>query len=190
MVGCELNGPITCTQCRVRPKWGVTKSCCPHQCAAPCCTANSKLQIHELLDMWTCSACHGTSEFTHLLFSLCSSWSPPFPRDSSSLTHWWWVDEWLSAYCHAWRLLEEQKKKKHQDTHFHWDHEHMNYAETMFHCYFGGHRIKHTKFCSSIWSPCILFYSSGKGAHADGHIREGKQLDNWMDIRCGIPGMF
>lgn len=124
-------------------------------------------------------------------YLICSSGSPPCPRVSSSLTHWWWVDVWLSAYCHAWRLLEEQRKEKeHQDRHFHWDHEHMNCAETMFHCYFGGHRIKHTKFCSSNWSPCTLFYSSGKGARADSHIREGKQLDNWMAIRCGIPGML
>lgn len=49
VVGCGLNGPITCTQCRVRSKSGVTKSCCPHQCAAPRCTANSKLQNCELL---------------------------------------------------------------------------------------------------------------------------------------------
>lgn len=140
--------------------------------------------------MWTCSACHGTSDLTHLLFSLCSPGSPPCPRVSSSLIPWWWVDVWLSACCQAWRLLEEQRKeKKHQDTHFHWDHEHMDYAETMFHCNFGGHRIKYTKFCPPNWFPCTFFYSSGKCTHADSHIREGKQLDNWINIRCGIPGM-
>lgn len=127
-----------------------------------------------------------TSPIFYLVFR-----SPPWPRASSSPIHWWWVDVWLSVCCHAWRLLKEQRKeKKHQDTHFYWSHEHTNYTETMFHCYFWWPQDYTHQVLPFQLVSMYFFYSSEICCHANGHIRDGKQLDNWMESQCGISGML
>lgn len=103
---------------------------------------------------------------------------PMFPGPLFTCGAWMCV---LSVCCYAWRFLEEQRKeKKHQNPHFQWSHEHMNYAETMFHCYLGGHRVIQIKFCSSNWSPLFLFIWK---------VLSCWQA-TWMEIQCEIPRML
>lgn len=84
-MGCELNTPITCAWCRVRPKRRATKSCCPHGCATPWHAANGELQIHELLD------------FLYHFFAFCSP----------TRTEWWCWNKSPGKHHASWHAMQQ-----------------------------------------------------------------------------------
>lgn len=100
------------------------------------------------------------------------------------------VGGWLSVCCHGWILLaEHREEKKHQDLHFYQGNEYMRYTETMSCCCLGGRRIYMPSFVLAD-GPRVHFCSSGRWSLTDGNMKDGRQLDNWVEIQCGIPGML